>query len=159
MSIYKNKHSVFIGDCYGTDAAVQEFFMKLNYPDVTVFASNGRVRNNIGNWTVRNIPADSSVKGFDFYKQKDEAMANCADYGFMIWDGKSRGTLNNIINLISQNKKVLVYMTAFHKMLTLGTLTQLNSLIEICPEEMVKIYKQLLRKNNAYASMQVSFFA
>lgn len=94
-----------MGDCYGVDTAVQDFFIRLSYNNVTVFASNGKARNNIGNWNVENIHVDSSVKGFDFYKQKDIAMANSADYGFVIWDGSSRGTLNNIINLINQNKK------------------------------------------------------
>lgn len=34
-------------------------------------------------------------------------MAKAADYGFMIWNGKSKGTLNNIINLVQYNKNVL----------------------------------------------------
>lgn len=159
MSIYNNKHSVFIGDCYGVDTAVQDFFIKLGYENVTVFASNGRVRNNIGNWNVKSIHVDDSVKGFDFYKQKDIAMANSADYGFMIWDGSSRGTLNNMINLVNQNKKVLVYITFFRKMFVIGTLQQLNILVEHCPEATQKTFKRLLPKkvdiNNAQLSLIV----
>ena len=157
MSIYNNKHSVFVGDCYGVDTAVQNFFIKLNYDNVTVFANNGKARNNVGNWNVENVCVDSSVKGFDFYKQKDMAMANSADYGFMIWDGSSRGTLNNIINLVNQNKKVLVYTTIFHKMFVIGTMPQLNSLIVHCPQTTQKTYRQLVSSNNIIKDRQLSF--
>ena len=156
MSIYNNKHSVFVGDCYGVDTAVQDFFIRLKYNDVTVFASNGKARNNIGNWNVENIHVDSSLKGFEFYKQKDIAMANGADYGFMIWDGNSRGTLNNIINLVNQNKKVLVYTTLFRKMFVIDTMQQLNALIEQCPETTKKIFNKLLLTKTDY--VQLSLF-
>ena len=156
MSIYNNKHSVFVGDCYGVDTAVQNFFIKLNYDNVTVFANNGKARNNVGNWNVENVCVDSSVKGFDFYKQKDIAMANSADYGFMIWDGDSRGTLNNIINLVNQNKKVLVYTTLFHKMFVIGTMRQLNNLVEHCPESTQKTFKKLLPKKAEINDKQLS---
>lgn len=36
-------------------------------------------------------------------------MANEASIGFMIWDGKSIGTLMNVFRLVSQNKEVVVY--------------------------------------------------
>lgn len=158
MSIYNNRHSVFVGDCYGVDTAVQNFFIKLRYDNVTVFASNGKARNNIGNWNVENVCVDNSLKGFDFYKQKDIAMANRADYGFMIWDGNSRGTLNNIINLVIQNKKVLVYTTFFHKMFVIGTIAQLNSLLLRCPLATQKMYRHLLSNNNIIKNRQLSFF-
>lgn len=157
MSIYNNNHSVYVGDCYGIDTAIQKFFIKLGYDNVTVFASNGKVRNNIGNWNVRSVYVNESIKGFNFYKQKDIAMANSADYGFMIWDGKSRGTLNNIINLVNQNKKVLVYITIFHKMFVIGTIFQLNSLLVQCPMATQKIYRGLLLSNNVVDDRQLSF--
>ena len=64
-----------------------------------------------------NVKIDDNVKGFDFYAAKDLAMAKAADYGFMIWNGSSKGTLNDIINLTLLDKKVLVYYTpdkSFH---------------------------------------------
>ena len=36
-------------------------------------------------------------------------MAKKADIGFMIWNGKSRGTFNNIVNCIKLNKEVIIY--------------------------------------------------
>lgn len=62
------------------------------------------------------IDASPSAKGFEFYAQKDKAMAKDADFGLMVWDGKSKGTLNNMINLLLQEKSVLLYLVYhFHK--------------------------------------------
>ena len=102
FSIFEKGYDVLVGDATGVDSSVQRFFSDKGYKNVTVFASNGKARNNIGDWHVENISADSRLRGFDFYKQKDIAMANSADYGFMIWNGESKGTLNNIINLLTQ---------------------------------------------------------
>ena len=35
-------------------------------------------------------------------------MANDANYGLMIWDGKSEGTMNNLSMMKSQNKRFFV---------------------------------------------------
>jgi hypothetical protein len=46
----------------------------------------------------------------------------------MLWDGKSKGTLNNIENLIVMAKKTLVYLTpekAFHKIASKQDLREL----------------------------------
>lgn len=144
MSIYQKGYDVLVGDCYGVDTSVQKFYSDLSYSNVVVFASNGKVRNNIGNWNIRNVPVSSNVRGFDFYKQKDIAMANEADYGFMIWDGKSRGTLNNIVNLVSQNKKVLIYLTTVSKMLVVKDFESLNTLIGNCAKQTQMMYSGLL---------------
>ena len=36
-------------------------------------------------------------------------MVEDAEYGFMLWDGESKGTLNSVINMVHQNKMVVVY--------------------------------------------------
>ncbi len=143
MNICSKDHSVLVGDCYGIDASVQRFFHQLNYVNVTVYASNGKARNNIGNWMVESVFVPSTVKGFDFYKQKDIAMANNADCGFMIWDGKSKGTLNNMINLISQNKEVVVYMSTLNNLFYLKNFDELNGLVNSCGEQTQKTYMSL----------------
>ena len=56
-------------------------------------------------------------------------MANEADYGFMIWNGKSKGTLNNIINLTLLNKKVLVYYTPQKKFYVLRSIDDVKELL------------------------------
>ena len=131
-SISDRGYDVIVGDCYGVDTAVQKFYSDLGYGNVTVFASGGRARNNVGNWNIRSIPVPCRVRGFDYYRQKDIAMAREADYGFMIWDGKSRGTLSNIVTLVSQNKKVLVYLTTQDRMFVIKNDSDLSALLMSC---------------------------
>lgn len=145
LSIYEKGYDVLVGDCYGVDSSVQRFYANLGYNKVFVYASNGRARNNIGNWNIKNISVPPEFRGFDFYKQKDIAMANEADYGFMIWDGESRGTLNNTINLIMQNKNVLLYLTTIDRMLVVKTLDDLNKIVSICIPKTQITYSKLLQ--------------
>lgn len=147
MTIYQKGYDVLVGDCYGVDASVQKFYSNLGYTNVTVFASNGKARNNIGGWNIRNVVVPSNIHGFDFYKQKDIAMVNEADYGFMIWDGKSRGTLNNTINLIMQHKNVLMYLVPINRMIVLKTQDDLNKIISTCTSKAQVAYSGLLKEN------------
>lgn len=103
--IIKNEYEVFIGDCWGIDAAVQKFFAENDYRNVTVYATG----NNVGRFDVCNV-VSNGAEGFTFYRQKDIAMAKDADCGFMIWDKNSKGTLNNIIDLLNQKKSVELYL-------------------------------------------------
>jgi hypothetical protein len=64
-------------------------------------------RNNIGAWPTQTVEPPSGRKGFTYYAAKDLAMAREAKCGLMLWDGKSKGTLNNILNLIAAEKRIL----------------------------------------------------
>jgi len=111
--------SIFVGDANGVDKRVQAFLAEIRYPAVTVFCSGDSFRNNLGNWPVHKVAVDPSLKGRDFYTQKDKAMAEKADYGFVIWDGVSLGSFNNIIELLEKQKKALVYFRpdkGFHQL-------------------------------------------
>jgi adenine-specific DNA-methyltransferase len=58
------------------------------------------------------VAAPHSRRDFAFYASKDEEMAKDADVGFMIWDGKSFGTLANAFRLIDQGKKVVIIVSS-----------------------------------------------
>jgi|SRR5690625_2242544 len=120
--------TVLVGDAAGIDKQIQTFYNSKKYTNVKVFASNGKVRNNIGNWEVEAIKVDPKVRGFDFYAMKDLAMAKEADYGFMIWNGKSRGTFNNILNLVKFEKTVLVYVTVKRRFYTIKSMGDVETL-------------------------------
>jgi len=91
-TIAQRDFEVLLGDASGVDYAVQDFFAKIGYKKVVIYASGGKVRNNIGDWEVMSIIVNENIYGYEFYRQKDIAMANDSDYGFMIWNGESRGT-------------------------------------------------------------------
>lgn len=143
-AISQKQYDILIGDCSGVDSAVQRYYTGLDYRRVTVFASNGKARNNIGGWNVKNVVVKDDLKGFDFYKQKDIVMAEDADYGFMIWDGQSRGTLNNIINLLQKDKKVLVYFANENKMRWIADMGELKFIIGNSPNNVKQTFRKLL---------------
>ncbi|MDR1702683.1 MAG: hypothetical protein LBR56_07890 [Sporomusaceae bacterium] len=129
-NIFKKQYTVFVGDASGVDSFVQKFFAAKNYKNLSVFASNGIARNNLGNWQVVNVPVNGKTKGFDFYVAKDIEMANKADCGFMIWNGESKGTFNNIINLLKQNKITELYYTPNKKFYTIRNFEDLDLFIK-----------------------------
>jgi hypothetical protein len=144
--ICKKQYELIIGDADGIDTSVQRYLSDKKYNDVIIFASNGKVRNNVGNWKSKNVQVSKDIKGFDFYVAKDLEMAKKADYGFMIWNGESKGTFNNIINLIKLNKEFLLYYTPSKKFYTIKNMEQLDKFIEQNKKLSSKLLK-LIPKN------------
>ena len=56
-------------------------------------------------------------------------MAKKADIGFMIWNGKSKGTFNNIINLLTFGKEVILYFVPNQKFYQFKTMKDLNNFL------------------------------
>ena len=129
-SIVTNRMNVLIGDAYGADKAIQqELYKKYDYPFVTVYASNGKARNNVGNSKIKAVDVPSGIYGREFYTYKDVAMSNDCDFGFMLWDGKSKGTLNNIRRLLCMNKISIVCLSYTRKSYKIETKQQLNNML------------------------------
>ncbi len=121
---------VIIGDANGVDKAVQRYLAQMNYENVAVFCMAGICRNNIGRWTTREIAAlPNARRDAVFFGTKDRAMGAEADYGLMLWDGKSRGTFANIRDLIGRQKPVVVYFAPSKSFLTLRRQDELNELL------------------------------
>ena len=57
-------------------------------------------------------------------------MAKDANWGFMIWDGVSKGTLTNIMNLLNSEKKVLLFSGPAREFFTLKSLSDLHSALD-----------------------------
>lgn len=129
-NILTKNYDILVGDANGIDASVQKYYNDNDYRSVTVYASNGKARNNIGNWEIQDVRVDKSVTGFNFYAAKDLRMAQDADCGFMIWNGKSRGTWNNVINLCKQEKFVIVYISTEKKFHHVSNMNQVLELKE-----------------------------
>lgn len=123
---------VLIGDANGIDRAMQQHFASKEYKNVVVYCMAGHCRNNVGNWPTQHISADHHRKDFAYYATKDHEMAKEASCGFMIWDGKSKGTLNNILNLLLQQKKVVAYFSPDKECHTLRSLDDLQKLLGKC---------------------------
>ena len=63
---------------------------------------------------------------------KINPMAKEADYGFMLWDAKSNGTLNNLLNLLERNKKSLVWLSQEDAFYTIRQGQDLGELLTKC---------------------------
>ncbi len=119
-NIVEKGFTVIVGDANGVDKAVQRYLNGRRYNNVVVFCMEGGCRNNVGDWPARTITAaDPGRRDFAYYSTKDRAMVEEADYGLMLWDGRSRGTLTNIVHLIRQGKPVVVYIAADRSFYTL----------------------------------------
>ena len=120
-NIVKQNFTVLVGDANGADKAVQRYLAEQNYRRVIVYCMDA-CRNNIGNWPTSAHTAEPGVaRDRHYYGVKDLAMARDASCGFMIWDGISKGTLANVINLVKAEKKVLLYSTRKKHFFTVRT--------------------------------------
>jgi hypothetical protein len=136
---------VIIGDANGADKAVQKFLSLREYRCVTVFCSGEECGNNVGHWETRYIDTPKGAKGFDFYAAKDRAMAREADYGLMIWDGKSAGTILNILRLLRAGRKAVLIDVPKESATNFKTLTDWSNFISICSPE----FREDIRKRAA----------
>ena len=118
--------TILVGDANGADKAVQRYLGNKTYPNVLVHCMEGHCRNNIGHWPTRQIHAPRGVRGFAYYLLKDLAMADAAEYGLMLWDGKSKGTIHNVVSLSRRNKLVVVYVAPTKSFQTVRALEDLK---------------------------------
>jgi adenine-specific DNA-methyltransferase len=140
-NIIGGRLAIVVGDAPGADKAVQKHLVESGYDNVTVYCSGEHVRNNLGNWETRKISPSSRVKGFQFFAAKDREMALRADYGLMIWDGKSPGTALNVLRLVRAGKKAVLLnvseKTAFEFKRTRDWLDFLSG----CDQELVEGFR------------------
>jgi hypothetical protein len=120
---------ILVGDANGADKAVQRYLADKSYPNVLVHCMKDHCRNNVGNWPTREVAAPRGAKGFDYYSLKDRAMAETAEYGLMLWDGKSKGTVNNVVNLSRDHKPVVVYVAPTKRFRTIKSFDDLKDLL------------------------------
>jgi hypothetical protein len=136
--------SVVVGDANGADKAIQRLLADVGYRNVVVFCSGDACRNNFGDWETRHIASPDGDRDFWFYAAKDIAMSDVADYGFMIWDGESVGTLHNILNLLDRGKLVVVFFSPETRFVTVRTLAELDTLLRRCPASAVRKFDKRL---------------
>lgn len=133
--IVEKRLIVLIGDANGADKAVQAYLRERRYGDVSVFCTSGQCRNNLGGWPVTTIEAPHHARDFAYFTAKDAAMAREADYGLMVWDGESAGTLVNIARLVTLQKPVVLYIVPNRHFVTMKSRTDLSHLLASCAKE------------------------
>lgn len=153
-SIMDNNYTVLVGDANGIDKAIQVYLNDRGYKNVIVYISGDKIRNNVGNWAINCVKIERNVKGFDYYALKDEEMAKDSDYGLMIWNGKSKGTFNNIVNLIRYNKTVYLYLTTTKKFYCINGTKDIEQMI--CALNNAEIERFYILKSNEYKQISIN---
>ena len=72
-------------------------------------------------------------------------MAKDASCGFMIWDGISKGTLTNVVNLVEAGKKVLLYYSKGKRFFTLRATGDLHGVLSATGIKNVDAFLATLR--------------
>lgn len=129
-------HQVIVGDANGADKAVQKHFLDKHYNKVTVFCSGDTPRNNLGTWQTQHVDTPKNAKGFHFYAAKDREMAREADFGLMIWDGKSPGTVLNVLRLAIAGKIAVLFNVPEKDVVSIKNVDHWKSFISRCSREL-----------------------
>lgn len=158
-NIAKKQFVVLIGDANGADKAVQTYLHDMGYPRVIVYCMD-ECRNNKGGWPIRFNAGDSKSRRDRFYYGiKDRAMAKDATWGFMLWNGESKGTIANVLNLLALEKKVLLFLTSKKRFYTLRSQEDCDHLLlESGVEDVAGFLASLEIKRDKHASLTLSGF-
>lgn len=109
-NIVREGMPIVVGDANGADASIQAELVAQSASDVTVFCTGDKARNNLGNWPVHRVQSSSQPGTRAYFTAKDIEMAGKAEFGLMVWDAASTGTLSNVFELLSQGKKSVVFV-------------------------------------------------
>jgi hypothetical protein len=122
---------VLVGDANGADRAMQQYLAESGADNVRVYSSGEETRNNLGDWPVERIHTTAKPGTRQFFTAKDVAMAFTADFGLMLWDGKSSGTLSNVAELTKRGKKSVVFVRPFNVFAVVDSPETFHDLLQV----------------------------
>jgi len=131
-NMIQNGLRIIVGDANGADKAMQGHLSKVHYSDVTVDHVGRTPRNNVGHWLTEEVPTDGHLSGRHFFAQKDRHMSKVADFGLVLWDGKSSGSVQNMVWLTEEGKKIVVYYQPEHHFYNIKEQSDLLKLLAKC---------------------------
>lgn len=137
--------TILVGDANGADKAVQRYLAEKGYRNVIVHCMAENCRNNVANWPTREVPAPPGTRGFAYYAAKDEVMVDDAEYGLMLWDGESKGTLNSVLKMVHQHKPVVIYFAPKKTFQNLRSSDDVPGLLASCDRASVRRFERELR--------------
>jgi hypothetical protein len=147
---------ILVGDANGADKAMQKYLTDTHYSNVEIFCAGDTCRNNTGNWSVTRVSVDPKLKGRDFYTAKDKEMASKADYGFVLWDGKSSGAINNVLELLKYGKRVVVYFSPEKEFHNISHLSDTKTLFNKCDPAIIDSISKKIRLSSSITEIKKS---
>lgn len=130
-NIVSDNFEIVVGDANGADTSIQRELRNQSAENVTVYCTGDEPRNNIGSWKVKTINSMAQPGTRAFFTEKDKAMALDADYGLMLWDAASTGTLSNVIELIKGGKKCVVFVNKTKSFLNVKEPEDLKKMVAV----------------------------
>lgn len=142
--IIENKIHILVGDADGIDTLIQDFCLKENYTDLTVYSISAIPRYKASEkFNFKHIFPDENIKKERARQQeKDKAMTLDSEFSFVIWDGKSKGSYANLMRALENNKKIKVYNNISKTFLEQSKINK----VEI---------EYIYRENNGYTASEV----
>jgi hypothetical protein len=144
-NIVSSNLNVVVGDADGADTSIQQYLFENGVQNTVVYCSGGQPRNNVGSWPVHFVQTKQPAGSRAFYTAKDLEMAEAADYGFMIWDAKSTGTLSNVIEMLTRKKKSVVFVNKAKEFRTIGDVSHLEELIKLMSDHALQKANEKIR--------------
>lgn len=127
--IVSSDFDVVVGDADGADTSIQECLKRYQAGKVTVYCTGDSPRNNVAEWPVHRVVSKAKSGTRAYFTAKDIEMARDSDYGLMVWDCKSTGTLSNVIELLKEKKKSVVFVNKNKDFVTISDKTGLERLV------------------------------
>ncbi len=133
-AVVESGFAVVVGDAEGADTSIQKALLEFGAENVTIYCSGTSPRNNIGGWPVESVHSTKAPGSRAFFVAKDIKMAAIANYGLMIWDAKSTGTLSNVIELLNYERGCRVFVNKNRKFITVADASGLKQLADFMSE-------------------------
>ncbi len=132
--IVSSDFNVVVGDADGADTAIQQCLHDHLAAKVTVYCTGDIPRNNLADWPVHRVHSKARAGSRAFFTAKDLEMARSSDYGLMVWDCKSTGTLSNVIELLKNKKRSVVFVNKNRDFITITHKADLDHLLSFMSE-------------------------
>lgn len=152
--IVSSNFDVVVGDADGADTSIQECLLKQCARRVTVYCTGDAPRNNVAEWRVYKVKSKARTGTRAYYTAKDVEMARRSDYGLMVWDCKSTGTLSNIVELLREKKKSVVFLNKKTEFVTISDRAGLDHLLALMSDHARSKAEQKIGLSSVMASFE-----
>ncbi len=159
--IVSQNMQIFLGDADGIDSIVQNYCKSLGYSNVIVYSIYSIPRYIVPGFSHKYIiPNTTSKNERERQSEKDAAMTYDSDFSLIIWNGKSKGSYNNIIRALNENKKAKVYLDEKGEFLGQEKMNKLEIEYiyrENCGYSASEVVEHLIQKGEAFLSQTRAF--
>lgn len=128
-NIIRENFTILVGDADGVDTSIQQILANKSYKNVMVYCAGNCPRNNIGKWELKTVDTNHKTNTRSFFTAKDIVMAEKCDYGLMIWDSKSTGTLSNVYELLIRKKTSVVFVNKINQFINVSNYKEFEQLV------------------------------